>query len=111
MLSRRLFTQTLACVALMQMHSAVADTFRCGAVLIQPGDDARFVLEKCGEPAQRPSFNTPVLGSDPNGYVYRGSVARADRWRYQRASGQFAVVLVIGDDGRVQAIEFETRRD
>jgi hypothetical protein len=108
MLLRRLFTHTLACVALLQAP-AFADTLRCGAVLIQPGDDARFVLEKCGEPTLRPSPNAPVLASDT--YVVRSGVARADRWRYHRGPGQFAVVLTIGDDGRVQAIDFETRRD
>jgi hypothetical protein len=110
MLLRRLFTATLASGALMQVP-AVADTLRCGSVLIQPGDDARYVLEKCGEPTMMPSVAVPAWSRNTNGYVFRSSVVRADRWRYQRAFGQFAVVLTIGDDGLVQAIDYETRRD
>ena len=110
MLLRRLIAPTLVCAALLEMLPAAADTFRCGTILIQPGDDARFVLEKCGEPTLGPSSEAP--GFAGNAIAYWNGVTRAARWRYHRGSGQFPVVLVIGDDGRVLAIEFETwRRD
>jgi hypothetical protein len=74
-----------------------------------PGDDARYVLEQCGEPTL--TFNVTGWAHDPSGYVFRSSVARADRWRYHRGPGKFTAVVVIGDNGRVEDIEFETTRD
>jgi hypothetical protein len=98
----------LACAGLAQMPSALAQTLRCGHVLIQPGDDIRYVLEKCGEPTSRITMTEPVMANDT---VYPIGIARAGLWRYHRAPGQFPVVLSIAEDGRVQAIEFERTRD
>jgi hypothetical protein len=102
----------LACSGLAPMQPAVADTLRCGSALIQPGDDARFVLEMCGEPSSGPTIDGAASTGDINGNVYssRGG-ERAGRWRYRRV-GRFPAVVVIGDNGRVEAIEFELgRRD
>lgn len=105
---RSVITLTLICVGLAQMQPAFADTLRCGASLVEPGDDAAYVLERCGEPNQ-----DPRLGSARGTYadLYPYVVLRADRWRYHRGRGKFPVVLVIGDDGRVQAIHYEKHRD
>jgi len=78
--------------------------------LIQPGDDARYVLEKCGEPTARIAISMPVRAGSFDG-VFQTGVTRSDRWLYQRSPGQFHVVLTIGDDGRVSAIEFERVRN
>ena len=101
----------LTCAGLAQMPPALAETLRCGSVLIQPGDDIRYVLEKCGDPTSRITMTEPELANDINVNVYPIGIVRAGRWRYHRAPGQFPVVLSIADDGRVSAIEFERNRD
>ena len=100
---RSMITLALVCTGVAPLTATLAETLRCGSVLIQPGDDARYVLEKCGEPMSR----IAILG----GNVYPTGVTRSDRWLYQRSPGQFQVVLAIGDDGRVSAIDFERVRN
>ena len=50
----------LAGAAFAQHPAAVGETLRCGAVLIQPGDDCRYVLEKCGDPDSGPTLAEPA---------------------------------------------------
>jgi hypothetical protein len=104
---RPVITLALACAGLAPVPVALAETLRCGSVLIQPGDDARYVLEKCGEPMSR----VAILARSVDANVFQTVVARSDRWLYQRSPGQFQVVLAIGDDGRVSAIDFERVRN
>ena len=89
----------LACAGLAAAPAASAETLRCGSVLIQLGDDARYVLEKCGEPTAWTSI-IPA-GHGIYGEVFQTGVTRADRWLYHRSPGQFPAILTIGDDGRV----------
>lgn len=98
---RWVITIAAGCAGLGCMQSAAADHLRCGDALIEPGDDAAYVLENCFGNAQ------------PGGNVsqYQISIAQLQRWRIIRESGQFRAVVVIGADGRVENIEFETRRE
>jgi hypothetical protein len=93
------------------MQAALAESLRCGSVLIQTGDDARYVLEKCGEPTAPTVIHMPVLARSSYGNIYETGITRSDRWLYRRSPGQFHVVLTIGADGRVAAIEFDRVRD
>ena len=102
-------TLTLGCAVLVFTSPALADTLRCGASLIQPGDDARYVLEKCGEPDSWPVLGDPA--AEQGLIVYGVGIVRADRWRYHRGSGRFPVIVAIAEDGRVQDIQFERVRD
>lgn len=43
----------IAAVLLVNMQSAVADSFRCGHQLIYSGDTAAEVLRVCGEPKHK----------------------------------------------------------
>jgi hypothetical protein len=87
---------------------SLAETLRCGAVLIQPGDDALYVLEKCGEPASGPASDSM---SESGITVYQIGIMRVDRWRYHRGPGLFPAVVTIAADGRVADIQFEKVRD
>lgn len=98
---RRIITLAAVCAGMGCMQSATADSLRCGAALIEPGDDATYVLENCVEPIQ-PGANVTV---------YQINIAQSQRWRIVRESGQFRAVVVIGADGRVEDIQFERRRD
>jgi hypothetical protein len=102
-------TLALAGTAFVVMAPAGAETLRCGSALIQPGDDARYVLEQCGEPLALALSSDPTLESGIT--VYHIGSMRADRWRYHRGPGLFPVIVTIGDDGRVADIRFERVRD
>jgi len=108
---RPVITLALACAGLAPVQATLAETLRCGSVLIQPGDDARYVLEKCGEPITRAAILMPGSTRSIYGNVFQAGITRSDRWLYQRSPGQFHAVLTIGDDGRVAAIEFERVRN
>ena len=105
---RSRITLTILCVAFAPVRPAQAETLRCGSALIQPGDDAAYVLEKCGVPNQPPAA---VVMRERSAGFYPYGLLRTDRWRYQRGPGKFPVVLTIGDDGRVQSVEFEKHRE
>src|SRR5262249_27325575 len=98
---RRIITIAIGCAGLGYMQSAAADFLRCGDSLIEPGDDANFVLENCVGPAE-PSGNASA---------YQINLPQLQRWIIVRDSGQFQAVVVIGADGRVETIEFGRRRD
>jgi len=98
----------LACVGFAAMQPAAADTLRCGSVLIQPGDDALYVLEKCGEARSLAAIVQPALVSGVDGSVYQ--IGWPSQWLVTREPGQFRAVLTIGADGRVETIAFERRR-
>jgi len=98
---RRIILLAAACAGFGCMQSATADTLRCGAALIEPGDDATYVLENCLEPIQ-PGANAPA---------YQLYIPQLQQWRIVREAGQFRAVVVIGADGRVEDIQFERRRD
>jgi hypothetical protein len=99
----------LVCVGFAPMQPAAADTLRCGSVLIEPGDDALYVLEKCGEPSSLVTITQPALVSGVNGSLYQIGITQS-RWLIAREPGQFRAVLTIGADGRVEDIAFERRR-
>jgi len=98
---RRIITLAAACAGLGCMQSAAAESLRCGDALIEPGDDAIYVLENCFAPTQ-PGANVAS---------YQANLVQSQRWRITRGPGQFQAVVVIGADGRVEAIEFDRRRN
>ena len=108
---RPMIALALACVSIAGMQPAASETLRCGSVLIEPGDDATYVLEKCVEPTSTPTTMPAPLASSLNSNVYQIGFAQLQRWRIAREPGQFRAVLLIGADGRVEDIEFERRRD
>ena len=102
----------LAGAGLGAMGSAAADTLRCGSTLIEPGDDAAYAFEKCVESASAETNTRSAWVSAANNVMLVPiGFAQSQRWRIVRAPGQFRAVLVIGADGRVEDIEFDTRRD
>jgi len=109
---RLIITLAVAGAGIALAQSAAADTLRCGAVLIRPGDDALYVLEKCVEPRATTTIRQPGWwweGADSN--LYPIGFAQLQRWRIAREPGQFPALLTIGADGRVETIEFERRRN
>jgi hypothetical protein len=101
-------TLVLVGAGLVWAQPVGAETLRCGWALIQPGDDARYVLEQCGEPE---SEATGTDSMENRITVYRIGTIRADRWLYHRGPGLFPAIVTIADDGRVADIQFERVRD
>ena len=100
-------TLVLVGAGLVWAQPVGAETLRCGWALIQPGDDARYVLEQCGEPASEAGTDSMEHGIT----VYRIGTIRADRWLYHRGPGLFPAIVTIAEDGRVADIQFERVRD
>ncbi len=97
----------LAAANFLYAQPAFAETLRCGSALIQPGDDADYVLENCGDPG-----SSAPQGEELNRIsVYRMGIVRSDHWRYHRGPGLFLAVVTIAADGRVADIQFERDRD
>jgi hypothetical protein len=108
---RLTITLALASAAIALLQPAAADTLRCGSVLIRPGDDALYVLEKCVHPEATIEMMQHGWAHGVNGNIYPIGFAQLQRWRIIRDPGQFPAVLTIGADGRVETIEFERRRN
>jgi Protein of unknown function (DUF2845) len=108
---RLIIMLAVACTGITLARPADADTLRCGSVLIRPGDDAFYVLEKCLEPAAAVALARSgwMAGVDSN--VYPLGFTQLQRWRISRGPGKFPALLTIGADGRVETIEFGRRRD
>jgi hypothetical protein len=109
---RAMIILALAAAGFGAMESAAADTLRCGPTLIEPGDDAAYAFEKCIESASaETNTQSAWVGAANHQLLYAIGFTQPQRWRIVRAPGQFRAVLVIGADGRVEDIEFDTRRD
>jgi len=56
--------------------ACAAEILRCGAYLIQEGDDAFSVTAKCGEPTERMTITEPLYANSDGGGTYpTGQVA------------------------------------
>jgi hypothetical protein len=102
----RIVLSGLALVALFGAMEARADTLRCGSVLIQVGDTAGKVLEKCGDPESRTTYAEPVHTPGLHGAVNVVGTTTYEVWRYKRGSGKFPALLTF-EGGELKKIEFE----
>src|SRR5262245_47088213 len=102
----RMLGSSLALTALLGATEVRADTLRCGSVLIQVGDTAGKVREKCGDPESRTSYAEPVRAHGLNGAVNVVGTTTYEVWRYKRGSGKFPALLTF-EGGELKKIEFE----
>lgn len=99
-------TLAFACAAYTLALPAHADILRCGPDLIEQGDNAARVIEKCGEPTSKTILDEPVWSQGPNGTVYQSGTTQSEVWRYTFGPNRFPAVLKI-TYGVVQSITFE----
>jgi len=102
-------TSVLAATAYLLIQPAHADILRCGSNLIEQGDSAGRVIEKCGQPTSRDTITEPVWSVGVNGAQYQSGTTSAELWRYNFGSAKFPALLKIVD-GVVQSITFEKSR-
>jgi hypothetical protein len=96
-----------AAIALVTASPAQAETFRCGSKLIQEGDTAGKVLDRCGEPGNKQVITEPVRAVNASGYAFAtGATMTYEIWRYARGSRAFPAILRI-EGGVVKKIEYE----
>jgi hypothetical protein len=88
------------------MQPAHADILRCGPDLIEQGDSAARVIEKCGEPTSKAFVDEPIWSQAPNGTIYQSGTSQSELWRYNFGPNKFPAVLKISG-GVVTAITFE----
>jgi hypothetical protein len=86
--------------------AAHADTLRCGSKLIQEGDPAGKVLERCGEPHNKQVVTEPVRASNAFGGMSTVGTYTYEIWRYSRGAGKFPALLRI-EGGVVKKLEYE----
>jgi len=87
--------------------AAAADTMRCGQWVINEQVNVAELLEKCGPSTDKDVKTEDVYGpSDAGpGRIKRGTTT-TERWRYDRGSQLFVMVVLIVD-GKVKRIERE----
>ena len=107
---RSILIPALVYASWAQIPPASAETLRCGSALIEPGDDALYVLEKCGEP-NLTAARAASAHARSAGVPFPTAALRGNLWRYNRGPGKFPAVLTIGDDGRVALIQFDLNRE
>jgi hypothetical protein len=86
--------------------AAHADTLRCGSKLIQEGDPAGKVLERCGEPQNKQVITEPVRAATSLGGTQQVGTYTYEIWRFSRGAGKFPALLRI-EGGVVKTIEYE----
>ena len=99
-------TLVLATTACLLIQPAHADILRCGSNLIEQGDSAGRVIEKCGQPTSKDTITEPVWSQGVNGAQYQSGITSAQLWRYNFGSRRFPALVKIVD-GIVQSITFE----
>jgi hypothetical protein len=68
-----------------------------------------YVLELCGEPAERVVTDEPIRAFNPDGTSWVVGTTRSEILTYDRGSGRFPALLTF-DDGRLVRIEYDMQR-
>lgn len=88
----------LATVLLLGAGCAQADSMRCGSALVDVGDRAWEVEQKCGPPSHRDEVGYTLAGYDHREY-------RVEEWVYGPNNG--ATYILTFEANRLQRIEFK----
>jgi hypothetical protein len=101
-------TRTLSTALLLafSISAAHADTLRCGSKLIQEGDTAGKVLERCGQPQDKQVITEPIRAATSLGGTQQVGTYTYEIWRFVRGTGKFPALLRI-EGGVVKKLEYE----
>jgi len=99
---------SLAALAALSATSASADSFRCGAYVINEGMPTAELVAKCGEPQAKAVVEEPIMARRTNGTIYQAGVARIEHWTYERGPRELRVRVTV-EKGEASRIEFLTR--
>jgi hypothetical protein len=71
-----------------------AQAMRCGDKLVYTGDNQYNILQKCGEPQAKQSYEEIIPLYNEAGYQIGTTTNIVERWIYQRSSADFQYTLI-----------------
>jgi hypothetical protein len=84
--------------------SVSAYSMRCGDQLIYTGDPSFTIVQKCGEPKDKQSYEEVIPLYNGAGYQVGTTVNVIERWIYQRSPADFQYTLTF-DGGVLKSID------
>lgn len=99
----------LAMILILVASTSLASSLRCGRDVITEGDIHAYVLDKCGEPTYKASYQREIfLGDrlvDDRRIVLR-KIIIIDEWTYNFGPRNFLYIVVL-ENGKVVEIRTE----
>jgi hypothetical protein len=77
---------------------------RCGTHLVEVGDYAPIVMNRCGEPLSINRYESSGYAYNAEGFRVPTGVQVIEEWIYQRSPNAFMYILTF-QDGKLQKIE------
>ena len=90
-------------LVLIFCNISAADAMRCGDTLVYEGDSKFDVLDKCGDPLDKQTYEQSTPLYNDAGYRVGTSSGTIDVWTYQKSSVEFQYVLTF-DEGILKKI-------
>ncbi|WP_233586522.1 DUF2845 domain-containing protein [Legionella sp. km772] len=91
----------VGCLTVSCMSTAAA--MRCGDKLVYTGDDQFTILQKCGEPLAKQTYEEVIPLYNQAGYQIGTTNNVVERWIYQRSPADFQYTLIF-DGGILKEI-------
>jgi Protein of unknown function (DUF2845) len=91
-------------ILLLMLISCQIYAMRCGTYLIETGNLAPIVKQRCGEPLSINRYESSGYTYNSYGYRVPAGVEVIEEWIYQRSPNDFMYVLSFSD-GRLKKIE------
>jgi hypothetical protein len=91
----------MCCLALLSVNSY---SMRCGDKLVDTGDNQYNILQKCGKPQDKQSYEEIIPLYNAAGYQIGTTVNMVERWIYQRSAADFQYTLIF-DTGVLKEIK------
>ena len=84
----------LILICCLTFISLAAQAMRCGDKLVYTGDNQFTIVQKCGDPKDKQSYEEIIPLYNAAGYQIGTTVKVVERWMYQRSSADFQYTLV-----------------
>ena len=91
-------------LAALPALAAADERFRCGSQLVSSDMSPARLIQLCGEPTSRERHTEDVYARTPSGGTNKVGVSVTEKWRYDRGSNAFPMVVTIVD-GVIQSLD------
>lgn len=81
-------------ICLTVTYMSTAQAMRCGDKLVYTGDNQYTILQKCGEPQEKQSYEEVIPLYNQAGYQIGTTINTVERWIYQRSPVDFQYTLI-----------------